>query len=137
MSDNRQNQLHPMELNQNALEAAISAAQDYRSNCNIEIGSMEAAIRAYLTASHPSRDAVTPEAIIAALAKTEFHRSQIQGFFAEKANVHYVRDCTRDNDQQIWSACGFDYDAIHARMMERIELERWRLVLAALSESKP
>jgi hypothetical protein len=84
---------------------------------------------------------VTAEGIIAALAATEFHRSQIQGFCAEASGTHYIRDCTKPHDEQrIWSARSNtegDYDLLHGRMMERIELERWRIVLAALALPTP
>jgi hypothetical protein len=93
--------------------------------------------RLYASPPAVAAGGVTAEGIVAALVETEFHRSQIQGFYAKEAGTHYIRDCTKPHDQQrIWSARsneGSDYDLMHSRMMERIELERWRIVLAALA----
>lgn len=74
--------------------------------------------------------AVTGAIILEAKAKTEWRRSQIQGFCYKSETSgrhrHVVRDVSRKAESWIWSKQGSpaDYDATHAEMMAEIEQVR-------------
>lgn len=73
---------------------------------------------------------ITGAIIREAEENTEWHRSQIQGFYyrAETSDrhQHVVRDLTKRERDWLWSEEGSpsDYDATHERMMAAIERAR-------------
>ena len=78
---------------------------------------------------------VTGALLLEAQANTEWHRSQIQGFYyrAETSDrhQHVVRDVTLKANSWLWSIEGTpaDYDATHEKMMA--EIERYRATILA------
>lgn len=101
---------------------------------------IDAAIRAYLSAAPavpPSGvEGVTIEQFHGGWKATSVLRSFIQGFYDEGDNRHYIRDVSLPRGKQVlWSESGEDYDSLHQRMMERIELEQFRTALRAVKPS--
>ena len=83
---------------------------------------------------------ITGAMILEAETNTEWHRSQIQGFFyrAETSDrqQHVVRDLTKCEKQWLWSEEGSpsDYDATHERMMAAIERARADILAAEINQ---
>jgi len=84
---------------------------------------------------------ITSVNMLDAFARTEFHRSQIQGFlygrYEKYIGRHVIRDCTLDSHrQELWSVQdedGSKYEALYLEKNIRIEEARMQLVADELN----
>ena len=78
--------------------------------------------------------------LMRAFSETDWHRDQIQGFYDESRNRHYVRDLTLESSQQTrWTktALRSQYNKSQREMLEEIERLGMVAVCEWLTENSP